>query len=161
MNTDEEETTSSEHPFPDKPDPSNNDEFLDDRLVTLRKRYSCERLSDLSARRLGATNPDDEGLSERDLLHREFDELYNRFPDENTDPKMRRALLGEDYQGLAPLTLEQEQRIRNCHRECGRNLDRARQDALEREDFDGTISKFASWLVDFADAVTPIFGARK
>ncbi|WP_237076854.1 hypothetical protein [Natrialba magadii] len=156
MNSDNEETNTSNLPFPDTPDPSNNEEFLDKRLDTLRERYSYERLSDLSALRLGAISPDEEGMSERDFLHREFRDLYGRFPDKNSNNALRRVALGDDYQGLAPLTLEQEQRIHECHHECSRNLDRARQDALDREDLAGPLSRFAAWLVDFADAATPI-----
>ncbi|WP_245800515.1 hypothetical protein [Natrinema saccharevitans] len=161
MSTDNRETNQSDPPFADDPDPSNNEKFLEERLSTLRERYSYERLSDLSARRLGAINPDEEGMSERDFLHQEFKELYERFPDENSDHTMRRWVLGDDYQGLAPLTLEQKQRIHDCHHECSRNLDRARQDALEREDLTNPLSKFAAWLVDFADAVTPVFSIQR
>ncbi len=156
MTSDNEETNPSNQPFPDTPDLSNNEEFLDKRLDTLRERYSYGRLSNLSAHRLGAINSDKEGLSERDFLHREFKEFYDRFPDENSDNAIRRLALGDDYQGLTPLTLEQKQRIHECHHECSRNLDRARQDALDREDLAGPLSRFAAWLVDFADAVTPI-----
>jgi len=146
-----------------EPDPSNNDAFLDENLKILEDRYSYEQLSDLSAHRLGALNPDDEGLSEEEFLHKDFQRLRDRFPDEIKEPFMSRAASGEEfeYKGLAPLTRDQRQRIQDCHRRCSRNLDRARQDALERENLSGPISKLAAWLVDFADAATPLFGHWK
>ncbi|WP_250137748.1 hypothetical protein [Halorientalis salina] len=154
MSADNDGINLSDQQLPNEPDPSNNEGFLQERLETLRERYSYERLSDLSARRLGAVDPDEEGNSERDFLHQDFRQLYERFPNENSDLKWRRWSLGDDYRGLAPLTREQKQRIHDCHHACSRNLDRARQDALEREDFAGPISRFGSWLIDFADAAT-------
>ena len=157
MDLDDRKSNSPGVSFPDSPDPSNNEEFLDKRLVSLRDRYSYEELSDLSARRLGALKVDDDGLSERDFLHKEFKRLRDRFPNHNSDDTLRRVKLGDDYQGLAPLTLEQKRRIQDCHHECSRNLDRASQDALEREDLAGPLSRFAAWLIQFIDAATPIF----
>ncbi|WP_436908456.1 hypothetical protein [Halosimplex marinum] len=161
MSADNEEINPSDQQLPNKPDPSNNDEFLDERLSTLRERYSYERLSELSATRLGALNPDEEGNSEKDFLHKDFDRVYKRFPEKNSDYTRRRWALGDDYRGLAPLTEKQKQRIHDCHHECSRNLDRARQDALEREDLAGPLSKFGQWLIDFADALTPVLGFRR
>ncbi|WP_256391809.1 hypothetical protein [Natronoarchaeum rubrum] len=161
MSVDNKENSQSDQQPSDKLDPSNNEEFLDERLDTLRERYSYERLSDLSAYRLGALNPDEEGYSESDFLHQAFDRLYNRFPEENSDHTLRRWALGDDYRGFAPLTMEQKQRIQDCYHECSRNLDRARQDALEREDVADPLSRFGSWLIEFADAATPILGLRR
>jgi len=161
MSPDGEKTNEQNEEILEELDASNNDEFLDEKLSVLSERYSYEQLSDLSARRLGALNSDDEGLSEEDFLHKDFERLRNRFPDNNNVPFLRRVTLGEDYRGLRPLTRDQQQRIQDCHRKCSRNLDRARQDALEREDLSGPVSRFAAWLVDMADAATPVFGSWK
>jgi len=161
MSTDDVAKDTIDQTFSDNPDPSKNEGYLDKKLNVLQERYSYERLSDLSARRLGAIDLDEEGMSERDFLHQDFKELYKRFPGESSDHKRRRWALGDDYQGLAPLTLEQKQRIHDCHHECSRNLDRARQDALEREDLAGPLSRFATWLIDFVDAATPVVSIQR
>jgi hypothetical protein len=156
MSADNQENNLSVDELSGEPKPADNEDFLDERLSTLQERYSYERLSDLSARRLGAVDTDERGTSERDLVELEFKQLYKRFPADDADLSRRRWTLGNDYQSLAPLTPEQRHRIKDCHLECSRNIDRASQDALEREDLDGPISRFSTWIIEFADAVTPV-----
>ncbi|MYL68023.1 hypothetical protein [Halorubrum distributum] len=161
MDEKEKQKNRSEELEHDTPELTSNEEYLDERLSKLEEKYSYEELSDLSAFRLGAVDADREGLSEEDYLHREFEDIYQRFPDESDDEMMRRVWLGSDYKGLSPLTEEQKMRIRDCHHQCNRNLDKARKNALKNEAHDSRLSKFGSWLIDLADAATPIFGNTK
>ena len=161
MDEKEKPKNKSEEQGRDPPERTSNDEYLDERLGNLEEKYSYEELSDLSAVRLGAIEVDQEGLSEEDYLHSEFEDIYQRFPDEDDDEMLRRTWLGSDYKGLSPLTEEQKMRIRDCHQQCSRNIDKARQDALENKSHQSSISKFGSWLVDLVDAATPIFGNIK
>lgn len=144
----------------EEPNPSNNEKYLDKRLKTLRNRYSYKKLSTLSALRLGALDTDDKRMSEEDKLYKDFRDLRARFPDHSEDSMWQNLKTGSEYHALAPLTREQNRRIRECEQECSRNLDRARQDALEREDLSGVTSRLAAWLVEFADAVTPVLGRQ-
>jgi hypothetical protein len=142
-----------------------DEQYLDKRLDTLREKYSFERLSGLSTRRLRGSSETIAKWTEEDELYRDFRRLRSQYPpsdslgtDVMTFPIDRKLT---DYQRLSPLTIEEKQRIRDCQTECIRNLDRAMQEAIEAEQASDPVSRFASWFTEVTDAATPVFGRMR
>ena len=104
MSTVDKSTDPSRQQILEEPDPSNNEELLEQRLETLRDRYSYENLSDLSARRLGALDLDEGGLSEEEALYNHFDQLRGRFPDHHEDSMWQNLAIGHEYKGPCLIT---------------------------------------------------------
>lgn len=129
-----------------------NRKYLDLQLSELREKYAYSELSGLSQQRL---------RQEESNLIEDFTDLKNRFPRSdyigNDDKSFQRIQLGDDYRGLSTLTREQRQQILDCRQECYRNLDRASQEAIEREKKSGPLARFGGWLNDFIDSATPLF----
>lgn len=131
------------------PEDVGNKKYLDFWLARLREQFSEDELDGLSSRRLEC---------ERAQLEVRFNNLQSRFPHEGYvgDQHMLRIQRGDNYRGLSTLTFDQQQRIVDCKTELYRNLDRAMQDALQREKTETAVSRLGSWLNEFADRLTPI-----
>lgn len=128
--------------------------YIEVMLSHFEKKYSYEELSGLSPERLNQ--------EEQNLL-KDFRNFINQFPDRTPHDNglIRASMRGDDYRGLEPLTVEQQQKIRDYKSECYRNLDRAIGDANERHDemsSSSPLSRFAQWLNEFVDSLTPVFG---
>lgn len=96
-------------------------------------------------------------------LNKDFINLLGRFPHKDyalEGTPLQEEQMGNSYRGLSPLTLDQEQLIRDTKTRLRRNIAREATKAQEREKNQRLISRFGSWLIDFADSLTPIFSPR-
>lgn len=134
-----------------------NELYLDLRLRDLKERFSEKRLSGLSQRRLRGEVNNSKG-SEEEALYNSFNRLYRQFPDRDyTGGKALQRVQKEDnYRCLSPLTIEQRDQIEEAKIECIRNLDRAMQEATNRERSPSIFSRFGSWLNAFVSNLTPV-----
>lgn len=160
MSTDEKESNTSKPHLQTEPVDIGNEKYLDLRLSELREKYSYERLSGLSARRLRGKGEED-AMSEEDNIYIDFRLLRSEFPHfdyiGNEDKVFQKIQKGDNYRGLSTLTSEQNQRIRDCKTECIRNLDRAMQEAIDREKSESRVSRLGNWLNEFVNNLTPLF----